>query len=973
MNKLHELGICSDIYDASIMCITETHLNSNITDSEISISNYNIFRKDRIVGKYGGSCIYVHKSITAELITEFDAPDSVGIAVMINKIPYKILCVYRSQNLSSEEQVKLINEIEKVKTPILDQLIVLGDFNLPNVLWDSWSVNCPNDTNNKNLLLQKQYLDLFSVKGLVNCLPDGTITRRRVVDGVLQQSLLDQILVSNVDDVINSETVSPLGKSDHLGVLLTLKVENNINLIKTQKENWAKFPEADISNLGGEIGWEYTSVNLSSNEMWLELTEKLSSISSNVPKSTIKCTKNGDIISKPPWDTSALKRKRREKDHAWSTFDIDPTAAKLNIAMHKQLSFENKQSEAILSHENKIIKAMKTNPKAFYGYLNSKKNIKETVSVLKDKNGKPVSSPKNTADLLGNFFSSTFVQEPFGPLEEDCYKEPTSLIGDLEITEEDIKSNLLKINKSKAMGPDGVHPKLLATLAQNSQFVSAITLLFRKCYESSNIPAEWKTANVRALHKKGSKTDPSNYRPISLTCIICKVYEKFIRTHILKHVLSKITNKQHGFIFGKSCLSNLLESIDFINDMLAKGECVDIFYLDFQKAFDTVPHYRLLEKLLSFGIRDKTLFAIKDFLSNRTFNVVVGNHKSESYPVTSGIPQGSVLGPLLFVLYINDLPDGIRNGVSLFADDLKMYGYSKDKIRNQTDLNELVAWQNKWLLQFNTNDKKCKVLHIGKGNPCNQYFLNHTLLPVVQSEKDLGVLVSNDWKWNQHIESCINKAKSCIAWITRNVISRSPEVMLKLFKSIVRPHIEYCVQLWSPMASHGNWASILALEDIQRSFTRLIDGIGLLTYENRLSSLGLTTLLERRSRGDLIETFKIVNGISNYGTNLFKMSRSGKKLISRPGDENPVKHRFFARRVINYWNKLPSYVTDAKSVDSFKNRLEKFKKEHFNKLGNYWELSDEIFSRIFNSNRNNYIEYMRNNPEIAKIRKINTT
>ena len=281
------------------------------------------------------------------------------------------------------------------------------------------------------------------------------------------------------------------------------------------------------------------------------------------------------------------------------------------------------------------------------------------------------------------------------------------------------------------MGPDEVHPNLLIPLANNDSFVNSITLLFRECFESGSIPLQWKTANVHALHKKGSKTDPSNYRPISLTCIICKIYEKILRAHILKHVLGNITGKQHGFVSGKSCLSNLLESVDFINNMLAQSECVDIFYLDFQKMFDTVPHYRLLEKLLSYGIVNKTLLAINDFLTNRTFKVVVGNHHSENYSVTSGVPQGSVLGPLLFVLYINDLPDGIRSYVSLFADDVKMCALSKNKNSNQSDLDQLVIWQNKWLLQFNTKDKKCKVLHLGKGNPCNPYFLNDTPLPVV--------------------------------------------------------------------------------------------------------------------------------------------------------------------------------------------------------------------------------------------------
>ena len=131
-----------------------------------------------------------------------------------------------------------------------------------------------------------------------------------------------------------------------------------------------------------------------------------------------------------------------------------------------------------------------------------------------------------------------------------------------------------------------------------------------------------------------------------------------------------------------------------------------------------------------------------------------------------------------------------------------------------------------------------------------------------------------------------------IAWVTRTFVSRDVEVMLKIYKSMIRPHMEYCVQLWSPLPAHGNWGLILAIEDIQRKFTRLIDNIGLLPYKTRLEKLGLTTLLERRARGDLIETFKIVNGISKYGENLFRFSRSGEKLVSRPGDEHRIKHSF---------------------------------------------------------------------------------
>ena len=579
--------------------------------------------------------------------------------------------------------------------------------------------------------------------------------------------------------------------------------------------------------------------------------------------------------------------------------------------------------------------------------------------------------PKKTANLLAEFFSSTFVSEPFVPLEEDCYKLSNELIGNLVISEEMVKKQLEKLVISKSMGPDNIPPKVLSALSENDGFVDAVTCLFNKCFRTSTIPKIWKTANVTALHKKGSKTDRSNYRPISLTCILCKVYEKLLRTHILTHVESKISKQQHGFVPGRSCLSNLLESLDSICDILAEGGTVDIFYLDFQKAFDTVPHNRLRIKLESYGICGKTLDVISDFLSHRSFQVNVGNEKSESFPVTSGVPQGSVLGPLLFLLYINDLPEKVRNHVSLFADDLKMHGTSFDRELNQTDLDELYKWQLVWILTFNTRDNKCKVMHVGKNNPCNKYYLGDTLLPAVTSEKDLGVWHNNSLSWDEQILTCVKKANAITAWICRTIISRSVDVMLPLYKTLVRPHLEYCVHVWSPLPSHGNWGLILQLEDVQRSYTRMISGIGTLTYEERLKKLGLTTLLERRARGDLIETFKILSGIAKYGQNLFNVSSRSQNLVSRPGDQNRFKHSLLSRRVTSYWNKLPLSVRSVKTVDSFKNALGNFKTKNYSTTGHYWDLSNEIFNRINNRNHSQYATFLRNNPQVAKARKIN--
>jgi hypothetical protein len=495
-----------------------------------------------------------------------------------------------------------------------------------------------------------------------------------------------------------------------------------------------------------------------------------------------------------------------------------------------------------------------------------------------------------------------------------------------------------------------------------------MTELFQRIYDTGLMPTVWKKANITALHKKGDKSDSKNYRPISLTCIVSKVYEKILRNHILQFVQPFISKQQHGFLPRVSCLSNLLECLDTVYGIIEEDKCADVIYLDFQKAFDSVPHKRLTAKLEAYGITGKMLRVIEDFLTERTFRVRVGGTYSRWFKVTSGVPQGTVLGPLLFLIYINDLPDEIKCFVSLFADDVKMVTRCNEFSLAQKDLQKLEEWQKKWLLTFNTIDNKCKVLHIGKCNPINQYFMNDLALPTVPTEKDLGVHMDTHLDWSLHIQKSINKASSVLGWLSRNVISRDKAVIMNIYKSLIRPHLEYAVQLWNPPAQHGNWGTIMELEKVQRSVTRMIKGIGLLPYEERLEKLNITTLLERRYRGDLIETFKMVKDNAPYGEGLFKISRSGYNIVKKPGKRN-----FLPNRIADYWNKIPDIIKDAPSVNSFKSRLEHYKKEKKSEeaLGHYWEVSDQLMSRINNTDRETYVTFMREHPAISKRKNTN--
>ena len=204
---------------------------------------------------------------------------------------------------------------------------------------------------------------------------------------------------------------------------------------------------------------------------------------------------------------------------------------------------------------------------------------------------------------------------------------------------------------------------------------------------------------------------------------------------------------------------------------------------------------------------------IHDFLTDRTFKVSVQGKLSQLKKVLSGIPQGSVLGPLLFILFINDLPDCIQSQIKLFADDLKMISNASDKKSIDNDLKSLEQWEKTWLLEFNS--EKCKVLHVNfNGNQNLKYLLNGSVMKESEQEKDLGVLTSGNLLWNDQINSCISKANQMICWITRNTISREKSLMLRIYKTLIRPHLEYCVQLWNPASEHGNWSLILKIEGV---------------------------------------------------------------------------------------------------------------------------------------------------------------
>ena len=451
--------------------------------------------------------------------------------------------------------------------------------------------------------------------------------------------------------------------------------------------------------------------------------------------------------------------------------------------------------------------------------------------------------------------------------------------------------------------------------------------------KNGSIPSAWKKAEVKPIFKKGDKSSPGNYRPVSLTSIVCKIFEGFVREALNNHFMENdlLSKDQFGFTKARSCVSQLLVTInDWINS-IDNDEPVDCIYLDLRKAFDTVSHKLLIYKLRNYGISGNLLKWITSFLSDRTQFVNVNGACSGPNKVTSGVPQGSVLGPTLFIYYINDLPLDIDCKVKIFADDTKAYSTvdisDESRLQLQRNIDTLVKWSDTWMMKFNS--QKCKVLHIGKDNPRHKYYMNDegkvNELDITIAEKDLGIIIDPNLSFETHINEVVKKCNRLTGMLIRTMTNLTPKIMIPLFKSLVRPVLEYGNSVWNPFLRRH----IDLLEGVQRSFTKRLVKVQKLSYEQRLRKLKLPSLEFRRFRGDLIEVYKITHNLYdsqtiNHLLPLFDddRTRGHKFKLKKFACKTRIAQNFFSNRIINVWNNLDEEVVKTESLNTFKNDID---------------------------------------------------
>ena len=914
MNKMSELQVTIESLRPDVVGITETWTNPDIMDAELVLEGYVMFRRDRQncrVVRGGGVLLYVKDEWRpVEFIPETKFPEHAWCKLFDGSRELLIGVCYRTPSVIFE--VDCHGLLRDLLVELADRSVLLmGDFNYGEIKWGRAGME-GSVVGNAELFYE--------------CLEDNFYSQY-VNKPTRGDNVLDLVICNEPNLVGEVKVIEHLADSDHGMVTWSVVLERGSKRVDGRHLDYNRADFESMRHELQEVNWDEV-LEGDVNGGWTRFKEVLKRVEERyIP------VKTGKRKGKAPWITYKAVRAIERKRRVYSKYkDRDHPACK---SANKEAS--RSVREAKIGFELKLSENIQQDSKSFYAYVRSKSKTRVKPSSLSDGMGGTIESPEEVAEEFNKYFSSVFSNERVGEMPEPRVEGNREFEGidDMDITCEMVRSKLLGLREDKSPGADDILPRLLLNIRE--EICYPLSELYRKSLRDGVVPEDWRRANVVPIFKAGSRFKAENYRPVSLTSQICKIMEKIIRDELVAHLEGKglLRNSQHGFRKGRSCLTNLLRFLDGVTSGVDRKESVDVIYLDFAKAFDKVPHQRMLRKLKGYGVTGRILKWIESWLSDRFQRVCIGGGRSGWRRVTSGIPQGSVLGPILFLVFIDDLDEGIKSRILKFADDTKMFGRVdrlEDRLRLQEDLDKVVDWSEDWQMKFNV--EKCKVMHLGNMNAGESYYMDNSVLKVVEEEKDLGVWIRNDLKVSSQCNGAYKKANMVLGLIRRNIEHKSPLIMVRLYKSLVRPHLEYSMVAWSPYYAKDKEK----LERVQRRFTKMVWGLERLDYSERARRLGLMSLEERRNRADLIELFRMVRGLSSIPLEeFFEIDRTGRTRghlfkMRKNNFRTEVRRYFFSQRVVNRWNGLRSEDVAAESVNAFKRRLELRRREKMDLL-----------------------------------------
>lgn len=845
-------NIMSNSYD--IIILTETWLNNSIYDEEFMDQRYILYRCDRDLkltqkSDGGGVLVAVMKclkpsrlfvpvsSLTplakyAELVllqlpsTEITGPYLIGAVYIPNKSPLAVYNLY----------FEVLNNI--IRDNSISKLLLIGDYNIPDANWQH--------------LTDTSILVCTGTSSVCESLKDFMYHHQCSQYNEIRNSngkVLD-LCITNLTECSLLQPQDPISipiDSHHPPFYIVIPFTSNIDTMgrsTVRKPNFFKANYDHINNELMDVSWNTKLDQLSAeNAVNLFYETIYDIVRRNVPLSKPKSTRY------PVWFSPSLIHIFKNKRKAWIKWKTYKNDSDYEIFSLYRTRFKSEATKCYNQYINSVEDSIPKNTKYFWAYIANKKTRSGIPSSMSYE-GNSSQDPKTICNLFSSFFQSVYQPSTLSPqwLPPNDISDQCDLLHDIYFDITAIKRELHKLDPSKGPGPDGLPAVFLKRTA--NIICDPLHIVFNKCITEGYFPDTWKCAHIVPIHKSGSKHEVKNYRPISIISAISKLFEKLVHNAIYPLIHNYIIPEQHGFVKQKSCITNLAIYSNFLFHSIDKGHQVDAVYTDFQKAFDTVDHEILLNKIAFNGIRGNLLRWFCSYITNRSLIVVINGYKSERVGMSSGIPQGSILGPLLFDIFINDINTCFRyTNFLLYADDLKLYKIIKninDSIELQSDLNRLSDYCtiNKLKLSL----PKCHIINFSKKKTIikHDYTLCGNKLNRVTNLRDLGILFDCKLHLDLHIENIITKAFKMYGFVTRVATDfRRPSTFLHLYRSLIRSQLEYACLIWDPLYQKYK----MAIERVQRKFLRTMQfrcQLPRLPYNNLLVKYNLLSLEKRR-------------------------------------------------------------------------------------------------------------------------------
>lgn len=854
-HKTDELIDLMQECNAKIALINETKLSPHV---KLQIPGYEIYRKDRPNSQGGGVAIIIDKNINHH---EFNTPvlerlELICIKININNAPVVLGAAY---NPPKNININDIKKIIKIDCP----LIMAGDFNARHRAWNSRI----NNTNGKQLY-NHCLRSTFVIQGPT--IPTYTHASQKFLPDILDISI-----VKNIPYLIDYQVHEKLD-SDHLPVEMILY--SNIEKVVCAKHNynkadWPKFQEQIDNKIDSTTEIKDT---LSLDIAVFNLTNNIqAAIKASVPLHKPKPEK--PIINNDIKKLIQLRNKLRKTNRRVSHPHVNARINALRILIR------NKITKLRNDKWNKKVSELNTKDHSAWKLTKSLTQTKTIIPPLKSGN-KIITDPKEKSELLATTLKDSFTPNVQDPLLLQHYNNVADSVKALYKTEENskfkkyrssqIKNILLKLKKKKAPGPDDIPNEALVHLPDSA--IQLLTKIINSILKLGYFPNDWKIAKVLMLPKPGKDSrDPNNYRPISLLCTLSKVTEKAILTRLNKYLNSNkiIINEQFGFRSNHSTAQQVVRVVDHVTKGFARNEVTAMLLIDLQKAFDKVWHDGLIYKLHIIKIPQYLLFTIKSYLENRHFYVDSQGSRSSTKSIAAGVPQGSLLGPVLFNIYINDIPKDPKTTLAIYADDTAVMATSTHvptAVKNlQIHTTAISTWFNTWRLKVNT--LKCETIlfqnSYKKYTNYKQIELNHEKVPKTKIAKYLGVHLDSRLKWLHHMKTTRLKASARLAQLYPILNKRSniqTKTAINIYKATILPVLTYAAPAWTTVHK----IHLKNLQMIQNKCLKII------TNPPRYSKINTI-----HSELDILKTNKV---IYNQCRNFFhKSSQHSNPLISK--------------------------------------------------------------------------------------------